>query len=91
MLAELEEKESKATLDINNGDTGLLVKRDALQGKEGDSCKLVLQEKERELSAMFLVHRLKLGKTVPTCATYKSQGSEYKHALFVPARKLTSL
>lgn len=72
-------RKNQSTLDINNGDTGLLVKRVPQEGE--DSFKLVLPGNERGTVRYISRPQIEAAELGYAITIHKSQGSEYKHAL----------
>ena len=72
-------RKNQSTLDINNGDTGLLVKRVLQEGE--DSFKLVLPGTEKGTVRYVSRPQIEAAELGYAITIHKSQGSEYKHAL----------
>ena len=72
-------RKNQSTLDINNGDTGLLVKRVPQEGE--DSFKLVLPGTEKGTVRYVSRPQIEAAELGYAITIHKSQGSEYKHAL----------
>ena len=72
-------RKNQSTLDIKNGDTGLLVRRVPQEG--GDSFKLVLPGKEKGTVRYVSRPQIEAAELGYAITIHKSQGSEYKHAL----------
>ena len=71
-------RKNQSTLDINNGDTGLLVKRVTQEGRS--SFKLVLPGKERGTVRYVSRPQIEAAELGYAISIHTSQGSEYKHA-----------
>lgn len=72
-------RKNQSTLDINNGDTGLLVKRVLQEGE--DSFKLVLPGTEKGTVRYVSRPQIEAAELGYAITIHTSQGSEYKHAL----------
>lgn len=72
-------RKNQSTLDINNGDTGLLVKRVTQEGRS--SFKLVIPGNERGTVRYISRPQIEIAELGYAITIHKSQGSEYKHAL----------
>ena len=72
-------RKNQSTLDIQNGDTGLLVKRVPQEGE--DSFKLVLPGTEKGTVRYVSRPQIEAAELGYAITIHKSQGSEYKHAL----------
>ena len=72
-------RKNQSTLDIQNGDTGLLVKRVTQEGRS--SFKLVLPGKERGTVRYVSRPQIEAAELGYAITIHTSQGSEYKHAL----------
>ena len=72
-------RKNQSTLDINNGDTGLLVKHVLQEGE--DSFKLVLPGTEKGTVRYVSRPQIEAAELGYAITIHKSQGSEYKHAL----------
>lgn len=82
-------RKNQSTLDIQNGDTGLLVKRVTQEGRS--SFKLVLPGKERGTVRYISRPQIEAAELGYAITIHKSQGSEYKHALVMLANEADSL
>lgn len=81
-------RKNQSTLDIQNGDTGLLVKRVTQEGRS--SFKLVLPGKERGTVRYISRPQIEAAELGYAITIHKSQGSEYKHALVMLANEADS-
>ena len=81
-------RKNQSTLDINNGDTGLLVKRVPQEGE--DSFKLVLPGTEKGTVRYVSRPQIEAAELGYAITIHKSQGSEYKHALVMLAKEADS-
>lgn len=81
-------RKNQSTLDIQNGDTGLLVKRVTQEGRS--SFKLVLPGKERGTVRYISRPQIEAAELGYAITIHKSQGSEYKHALVMLANEANS-
>lgn len=81
-------RKNQSTLDINNGDTGLLVKRVPQEGE--DSFKLVLPGTEKGTVRYVSRPQIEAAELGYAITIHKSQGSEYKHALVMLTNKADS-
>ena len=81
-------RKNQSTLDINNGDTGLLVKRVLQEGE--DSFKLVLPGTEKGTVRYVSRPQIEAAELGYAITIHKSQGSEYKHALVMLTNKADS-
>ena len=81
-------RKNQSTLDINNGDTGLLIKRFTQEGRS--SFKLVLPGKEKGTVRYVSRPQIEAAELGYAITIHKSQGSEYKHALVMLAKEADS-
>ena len=81
-------RKNQSTLDIQNGDTGLLVKRVTQEGRS--SFKLVLPGKERGTVRYVSRPQIEAAELGYAISIHTSQGSEYKHALVMLANEADS-
>ena len=81
-------RKNQSTLDIQNGDTGLLVKRVPQEGE--DSFKLVLPGTEKGTVRYVSRPQIEAAELGYAITIHKSQGSEYKHALVMLAKEADS-
>ena len=72
-------RKNQSTLKIQNGDTGLLVKRVTQEGR--NSFKLVIPGNERGTVRYVSRPQIEAAELGYAITIHKSQGSEYKHAL----------
>lgn len=81
-------RKNQSTLDIQNGDTGLLVKRVTQEGRS--SFKLVLPGKERGTVRYVSRPQIEAAELGYAISIHTSQGSEYKHALVMLTKEADS-
>ena len=81
-------RKNQSTLDIKNGDTGLLVKRVPQEG--GDSFKLVLPGTEKGTVRYVSRPQIEAAELGYAITIHTSQGSEYKHALIMLTKEADS-
>lgn len=81
-------RKNQSTLKIQNGDTGLLVKRVTQEGRS--SFKLVLPGKERGTVRYVSRPQIEAAELGYAISIHTSQGSEYKHALVMLTKEADS-